>query len=90
MRQFFSVIDNLSSVTVGSSKPLANLLVEILPPLPAFLAEYEQLIAMITACGIFVAIVPLIHLVLVLAERKVSAFIQDRRGPMRVGPWGIL
>ena len=90
MRQFFSVIDNLSSVTVGSSKPLANLLVEILPPLPAFLAEYEQLIAMITACGIFVAIVPLIPLVLVLAERKVSAFIQDRTGPMRVGPWGIL
>ena len=90
MRQFFSVIDNLSSVTVGSSKPLANLLVKILPPLPAFLAEYEQLIAMITACGIFVAIVPLIPLVLVLAERKVSAFIQDRTGPMRVGPWGIL
>ena len=90
MRQFFSVIDNLSSVTVGSSKPLANLLVEMLPPLPAFLAEYEQLIAMITACGIFVAIVPLIPLVLVLAERKVSAFIQDRTGPMRVGPWGIL
>jgi len=90
MRQFFSVIDNLSSVTVGSSKPLANLLVKILPPLPAFLAEYEQLIAMITAFGIFVAIVPLIPLVLVLAERKVSAFIQDRTGPMRVGPWGIL
>jgi NADH-quinone oxidoreductase subunit H len=90
MRQFFSVIDNLFSVTVGSGKPLANLLVEILPPLPAFLAEYEQLIAMITACGIFVAIVPLIPLVLVLAERKVSAFIQDRTGPMRVGPWGIL
>lgn len=43
-----------------------------------------------------IKIVVVVHLlligvmVMILAERKVSGWIQDRHGPNRVGPWGIL
>ena len=70
-------------------------ILEHLPFVPAGAAEnfpvsLGTILVMFGACGIFVAIVPLIPLVLVLAERKVSAQIQNRTGPMRVGPWGTL
>ena len=40
--------------------------------------------------GIVFAVVMTTVAYVVLAERKVSAFIQNRLGPNRVGPWGLL
>ena len=67
----------------------------VIPRLPEAVAghfpvELGTILVMLVCAGIFVAVVPLLPLVLVLAERKVAARFQNRTGPMRVGPWGTL
>lgn len=62
----------------------------IIKRFPEFPVELGNILVMLGAAGIFAAVVPLLPLVLVLAERKVAARFQNRTGPMRVGPWGTL
>ena len=100
IQQISAILSRISSEVTGNwAEDFArNRLIPILehlPFVPAGVAEHfpvslGTILVMFGACGIFVAIVPLIPLVLVLAERKVSAQIQNRTGPMRVGPWGTL
>ena len=100
IQQFSAIFSRVSSEpTANWAKDFArNRLIPILEHLPFvpdgvaehFPVSLGTILVMFGACGIFVAIVPLIPLVLVLAERKVSAQIQNRTGPMRVGPWGTL
>ncbi len=56
--------------------------------LPAFITP--QLIASVTVILVIIHLIAVGALYLVLLERKLSAWMQDRLGPNRVGPLGLL
>ncbi|GIX50582.1 MAG: hypothetical protein KatS3mg132_776 [Limisphaera sp.] len=49
----------------------------------------QALLTVVRAVGAFAVLMFLVSYV-VLIERRVCAFIQDRVGPNRAGPWGLL
>ena len=83
---------NLQEKLNWAEEFIQNVLIPRLPEAVAahFPVELGTVLVMFAFAGIFVAVVPLLPLVLVLAERKVAARFQNRTGPMRVGPWGTL
>ena len=83
---------NLQDKLNWAEEFIQNVVIPRLPEAVAahFPVEMGTVLVMFACAGVFVGVVPLLPLVLVLAERKVSARFQNRTGPMRVGPWGIL
>ncbi len=55
-----------------------------------WIADHAQLVTSVVVIFVFVNLIAVGALYLILLERKLSAWMQDRCGPNRVGPMGLL
>lgn len=50
----------------------------------------QNVLSIVVVCAIVLIFIVIYALVAILGELKIASFVQERLGPMRTGPWGIL
>ncbi len=78
----------------SAGRGLIDLDLTSLPLVGEMLAEHPTiawpLLMLAIGCGVVIGYITVFSLLAVYAERKISAFMQSRLGPMEVGPYGLL
>ena len=78
MKQIYTIFD----FTVVNDA-IHNFLLSLLNPTLTYLVEALIIVV------VLILVIAFLGLSIVLAERKVAAYFQQRLGPYRVGPWGL-